>query len=127
HGSPIVRIDDLARSVSGWELDVHALVQQRCGDHENDQQHKGQIQERRDIDLTQGYQRTALGKTAHDQWSVGNPVRFTFIAPLNTRSPSSRRVPAQNCRVRPSGLAGYAPASCNRTSKGLPRASPPPS
>jgi hypothetical protein len=48
-----------------WEFQVQAVVEQRRRNDENDQQHKGKIQQWSDVDIAQGHQRIPLGKTAH--------------------------------------------------------------
>ena len=42
------------------QIQLDALLQKRCGDHENDQQHERQIQQRRDVDVAERHQGIAL-------------------------------------------------------------------
>ena len=47
------------------QLQVHALLQQRPCDHEDDQEHEGEVHQRRDVDLVQRDQMIFLGGSAH--------------------------------------------------------------
>jgi hypothetical protein len=48
-----------------WEDKVHAALHLRRGDHEDDQQNEGEIEQRRDVELAQGLQCVAIGEAAH--------------------------------------------------------------
>jgi hypothetical protein len=47
------RVDGRILRATGWDHQVHTAFQKRRGDHEYDEQHKSEIEQRRDIDLAQ--------------------------------------------------------------------------
>src|SRR6266849_565867 len=69
-------VEWFVRFASGRQF--NSLIEQRRRDHKDDQQDKRQVQQRSDIDLAQGDQRTALGKTAHVRW-FGSSSLFQIL------------------------------------------------
>src|SRR5262249_60699770 len=71
------RVNRRILRATGWDDKVHTAFQQRRGDHEYDEQHKSEIEQRRDIDLAQRGETLALRVTSHlrnadsrDPWST---------------------------------------------------------
>src|SRR5439155_14085873 len=60
HSANVLLIDLCVRLAAFGQLQGELLREQRGGDDENDQQDESQVQERGDVDLAQGDQRTAL-------------------------------------------------------------------
>ena len=54
------RVNGRILRAAGWDHQVHAAFQQRRRDHEDDEQHERQIQQRRDIDLAERRETLAL-------------------------------------------------------------------
>jgi len=65
HGADVGLLEFVVGATALRERQVQALLKQRRGDDENDQEHERQIQQRRDVDVTQRHERIALGKAAH--------------------------------------------------------------
>src|SRR4029077_6525252 len=59
------RVDGRIFRAAGWDHQVHTAFQQRRGDHEYDEQHKSEIEQRRDIDLAQRGEILALRVASH--------------------------------------------------------------
>ena len=59
------RVDGRILRATGWDHQVHAAFQLRRGDHEYDEQHKSEIEQRRDIDLAQRGEILALRLASH--------------------------------------------------------------
>ena len=55
HRPFVVRINMPVRSAAGREFDIDALFKQGSGDDEDNQQHKCQVEQRRNIYLAQGH------------------------------------------------------------------------
>src|SRR5208283_5583944 len=91
--------DRLVGGSPARKLQTHALLQQRSGDHEDDQQHKRQVQQRRDVDVRQRHQRVALGETSHQFWLSQFSSRYSVsifetssCAKLSSSTVSTRRL-----------------------------------
>ena len=65
------RVDRRILRATGWDHQVHTAFQQRRRDHENDEQHKSEIEQRRDIDLAQCGEILALRVASHRNLSFG--------------------------------------------------------
>src|SRR5437763_14364657 len=59
------RVDGRILRTTGWDRQIHTAFQQRRGNHEYDEQHKSEIEQRRDIDLAQCGEILALRITSH--------------------------------------------------------------
>src|SRR5437899_12842048 len=59
------RVNGLILRATGWDHQVHTAFQQWRGDHENNEQHKSEIEQRRNIYLAQRREILALRVTSH--------------------------------------------------------------
>ena len=59
------RVDGRILRATGRDYQVHTAFQQRGGNHEDDEQHKSEIEQRRDINLAQGGEILALRVASH--------------------------------------------------------------
>ena len=59
-GANVVPVQRPVRLSAAGEVERQALLEQRRGDHENNQQHERQVDERRDVEVAQRDQRVAL-------------------------------------------------------------------
>src|SRR5882762_3771562 len=127
------------------QFQLEPLLEERRGDDEDDEQHERQVEQRRDVDVAQRHQRTALREAAHLSIegrksrveSLNSSLRFRRWA-LDTghsthlqvihlwretlhlrhggiRFPFWRRVPGRNYPDQRSTRVGCAPASCSQT------------
>src|SRR4051812_39155824 len=60
HGTDVVLRKWLIGIPPFWQMEIDALLQQRRRNYKNDQQHKRKVQQRRDVNLAERYQGTAL-------------------------------------------------------------------
>src|SRR6266536_2236442 len=59
------RVNGRILRAAGWDHQVHTAFKQRRSDHENNEQHKSEIEQRRDIDLAQRGEILALRVASH--------------------------------------------------------------
>src|SRR4029453_6589554 len=59
------RVDGRILGATGWDHQVHTAFQQRRGNHKYDEQHKSEIEQRRNIDLAQRGEVLALRVASH--------------------------------------------------------------
>src|SRR2546430_2356434 len=66
------------------QLQLEPLLEERRGDDEDDEQHERQVEQRRDVDVAQRHQRTALREAAHgvNRRSKVERREHQFQAPL---------------------------------------------
>src|SRR6266404_3753160 len=84
------RVDGRILRAAGWDHQVHTAFQQRRGNHEYDEQHKSEIEQRRDIDLAQCGEILALRVASHRNLSFRTKSRNPEAIPtLVSRDVSS--------------------------------------
>ena len=60
NGLDLRRIDRRVRRAARRDNKIHAVLEERCRDHENDEQHERKIEQGRDVDLRQRRERVTL-------------------------------------------------------------------
>ena len=60
HRADVLFFERPVRLTAVRQIQRQPLLQQRCRDHENDQQHKRKVDQRRDVEVTEGDERVAL-------------------------------------------------------------------
>src|ERR1043166_10239987 len=64
------RVNRRILRATGWDHQIHTAFQQRRRNHEYDEEHKSEIEQRRDIDLAQRRETLALRITAHHEFWI---------------------------------------------------------
>src|SRR4029078_2042349 len=69
---------------------VHAVFEQRRGDHENNQEHEGEIEQRRDVDFAQCRKIASVGIALHRTNSATRALCSTYLCSNSEASSAAK-------------------------------------
>src|SRR3954471_5175687 len=69
---------------------VHTVLEQRRCDHENDQEHERQVEQRRDVDLGHSREVVPLGVTPHRRTSISRTEWSTYLCSNSEASSAAK-------------------------------------